>query len=204
MATSDTGVDEGKFLTSRKNVVGMGLAAATIAAHVAVGLGFLWPVVALSAWGAGVALTPNEKPKELPPAPEKPTPLKLEESLKNTLRELARAKPPEPVLTQAREMESNLRFDLAEWNSLERSPKHQMTVYNIIEIYLPEVISTYLAAPNFRSDEAVASMTDSLSTLTQASGRIKQGILDHNLRAMDSQARTLRENFGNLPGLDGA
>lgn len=45
-------------------------------------------------------------------------------------------------------------------------------------------------------------MQDSLSTLTSAAARIKQGVLDHNLRSMGSQARTLRETFGNPPGLD--
>ena len=45
-------------------------------------------------------------------------------------------------------------------------------------------------------------MVDSLTTLSQAAGRIKQGILDDNLRAMDSQAQYLRTQLGALPGLD--
>ena len=41
-----------------------------------------------------------------------------------------------------------------------------------------------------------------LTTLTRAAGRVRQGILDDNLRAMDSQAQFLREELGELPGLD--
>ncbi|OAA16940.1 hypothetical protein Caferm_08860 [Corynebacterium afermentans subsp. afermentans] len=45
-------------------------------------------------------------------------------------------------------------------------------------------------------------VVDSLTTLTRAAGRVRQGILDDNLRAMDSQAQFLREELGELPGLD--
>lgn len=38
--------------------------------------------------------------------------------------------------------------------------------------------------------------------MTSASEKVKQGILGQNFRAMDSQARTLREAFGDLPGLE--
>ena len=43
---------------------------------------------------------------------------------------------------------------------------------------------------------------DSLTTLTRAAERVQQGILDDNLRAMDSQAQFLRQELGELPGLD--
>lgn len=57
------------FWRCRANLVGVVLAALTVVAHVAVGLGVLWPVVAAAPWGAGAALTPPEKPKQLPPPP---------------------------------------------------------------------------------------------------------------------------------------
>ena len=40
------------------------------------------------------------------------------------------------------------------------------------------------------------------TTLTRAAERVQQGILDDNLRAMDSQAQFLRQKLGELPGLD--
>ncbi|WP_256019711.1 hypothetical protein [Corynebacterium sp. CCUG 65737] len=204
-----TGVGEGNFFTSRKNKVGMSLAALVIILHVilimatGVGLGFLWPVVAVAAWGAGVALTPPSAPKAIAaPAPTEPINVQLNRDVRNTLRELVRAKPPERVLNQASELEDNMRFILDEWDELQSTPEHQQTVWNIVKIYLPEVVNTYVNAPQYHSAEAAAVMEDSLSTLTGALERIKLGVVDHSLRTMDSQARTLRETFGNLPGLD--
>ena len=64
------------------------------------------------------------------------------------------------------------------------------------------MITTYLDAPQYRSPEAADVVTGSLATLTTAAAKVKRGILDQNLRALDSQARMLREAFGDLPGLD--
>lgn len=202
-APATTGAGEGSFFSSRKNLVGMTLATLVIILHIAFGLGFLWPLVAVSAWGAGVALTPRQEPKALTPAqPEVPVNVELNRELRETLRDLVRAQPPQAVLDQASKLEDSLRFVFDEWDELESAPEHRLTVWNIVKIYLPEVVGTYINAPQYQSQEAAAVMQDSLSTLTGAVERIRQGILDHSLRAMDSQARTLRETFGNLPGLE--
>lgn len=206
MATSNPSGDN--FFTSRKNLVGTGAAVLIVALHVVLsvvlgtGLGFLWPVVAAAAWGAGVVLTPPEQPKALPPAPREPVTVELRKETKALMQELARGRPPREVMFQAKALEGYLGFIFDEWDDLDSAPEHQLTVSNIVKIYLPEVIRTYLNAPQYQTTEAVEVMNDSLSTLTGAVHRIKQGILDQNLRAMDSQARTLRETFGNLPGLD--
>ena len=199
-----SGSSAGNFFSSRKNIVGMVLAVLVIVMHVAFGLGFLWPVAAVAAWGAGVALTPEPGRKMImpPPQPAEPANKILKQDMKAVLRDLRQARPPEAVTQQADELEANLDFVLDEWDDLQSSPEHQQTVWNIIKIYLPEVVTTYLNAPQFQDHSAAAVMQDSLSTLTSATARIKQGILDHSLRAMDSHARTLRETFGNLPGLD--
>lgn len=198
------GGDNGNFFTSRKNLVGMILAVLVIVLHLAVGLGFLWPVAAIAAWGAGVALTPppQREALEARKQPMLPAPVDLGQKLDMSLNRLSHARPPKEVGEQAREMENNLRFVLANWDDLEAAPQHQQTIWDIVNIYLPDVVGTYLDAPQYRSPEAVEVMTGSLSTLTSAAEKVKRGILDQNLRAMDSQARTLREAFGDLPGLD--
>lgn len=198
------GGENGNFFTSRKNLVGMILAVLVIALHLAVGLGFLWPVAAVAAWGAGVALTPAPSNAELEARkqPMLPAPIDLGQKLDAALDTLNGAHPPKPVRAQAKEMENNLRFVLANWDDLEAAPQHQQTIWDIVSIYFPDVVKTYLDAPQYRSPEAVEVMTGSLSTLTSAAEKVKRGILDQNLRAMDSQARTLREAFGDLPGLD--
>ena len=56
--------------------------------------------------------------------------------------------------------------------------------------------------PQYRDKAAVDVVLDSLVTLTEAAGRVKAGILEDILRAMDSQAQYLRNQLGDLPGLD--
>lgn len=198
----ETGIST-NFLTSRKNLVGLGAAAAAVVlGHLTFGLGALWGVAALAAWGAGVSLTPEAKPKALPTPRPEPTPLKLQRTLRLSVDKLRAARPPSEVMTQARTLDQSVRFVLAEWDDLETSPEHQQNMWNIVEIYLPQVIETYLDAPNLELPAAVEGVVDSLVTLTKASDNIKQAILDNNVRELNSHARMLRSKFGNLPGLN--
>ncbi len=190
------------FLTSRKNLVGLGAAAAVVLGHLTFGLGALWGIAALAAWGAGVSLTPEAKPKALPAPPPEPTPHKLQRDLRLSVEKLRAARPPSEVITQARMLDQSVRFVLTEWEDLETSPEHQQNMWNIVEIYLPQVIETYLDAPDLQLPAAVEGVLDSLVTLTKASDNIKQAILDNNVRELDSHARMLRSRFGNLPGLN--
>lgn len=50
----------GGFLNSLAKIVGLILAIAVVLLHLTVGLGFLWPVVAIADWGASVALLPRQ------------------------------------------------------------------------------------------------------------------------------------------------
>lgn len=190
------------YLLSRKNQVGLLLAILVVALHIAFGFGALWPVAAAAAYGAGAALTPAPKQKALPPAPLIPTPQLLSDAMRETSGRLFRANPPAEVLAQVRALEENVRFVLTEWDHLEPTPKHRQTMWNVVKIYYPEITSTYLDAPQYKDSRAAAVMVDSLTTLTSAVARIKNGILDDNLRAMDSQAQFLRTELGALPGLD--
>lgn len=189
------------FLVSRKNQVGLLLAILVVVLHIAFGLGPLWPVAAIAAWGAGAALTPPPKQQALPPA-QVSTPQLLEDSMRETTARLLGANPPRPVVDQAAELGRNVAFVLSQWDHLEPTPEHRQTMWNVVKVYFPEVVDTYLDAPQFRDPSAVRVVVDSLSTLTRAAGRVRQGILDDNLRAMDSQAQYLRSELGDLPGLD--
>ncbi|MBA5243645.1 hypothetical protein [Corynebacterium haemomassiliense] len=191
-----------RYFASPKNQVGLVLAILVVVLHLVVGIGVYWPVAALAAYGAGAALTPARTPKELPVAPAEPTPVVLERSLQETSRRLGGARPPRQVMAQARALEDTVRFVLSEWEHLEPTPEHRQTIWNVVKVYYPEVVDTYLDAPQYRDASAVRVVVDSLTTLTRAAGRVRQGILDDNLRAMDSQAQFLREELGELPGLD--
>lgn len=190
----------GRYFISAKNQVGMVLAILVIVLHLVVGLGDLWPVAALVAYGAGAALAPAPKRREL--TESQPTPVVLEESLRRTSAQLAMARPPREVMAQSETLQEYVRFVLAEWDHLEPTPEHRQTIWNVVQVYYPEVVKTYLEAPQYRDPAAVSVVVDSLSTLTRAAWRIRQGILDDNLRAMDSQAQFLRQELGDLPGLD--
>lgn len=190
----------GRYFISAKNQVGMVLAILVIVLHLVVGLGNLWPVAALAAYGAGAALAPAPKRREL--TESQPTPVVLEESLRRTSAQLAMARPPREVMAQSETLQEYVRFVLAEWDHLEPTPEYRQTIWNVVQVYYPEVVKTYLEAPQYRDPAAVSVVVDSLSTLTRAAWRIRQGILDDNLRAMDSQAQFLRQELGDLPGLD--
>lgn len=192
----------GPYLASRRNQVGLLLAIVVVVLHIAFGFGAYWPIAALAAYGAGAALTPPPKQPELGPAPVVPTPQLLADTLAATTQRLLAAAPPAGVVKRARELDANARFVLGEWDHLEPTPGHRQTMWNIIQVYYPEITATFLDGSHYRDPRAVAVMVDSLTTLSQAAGRIKQGILDDNLRAMDSQAQYLRTQLGALPGLD--
>lgn len=192
----------GAYLASRRNQVGLLLAIVVVVLHIAFGFGAYWPIAALAAYGAGAALTPPPKRPEVGTAPVVPTPQLLADTLTATTQRLLAAAPPAGVVKRARELDANARFVLGEWDHLEPTPGHRQTMWNIIQVYYPEITATFLDGSHYRDPRAVAVMVDSLTTLSQAAGRIKQGILDDNLRAMDSQAQYLRTQLGALPGLD--
>lgn len=189
------------YLASHKNQVGLLLAILVVVVHIAVGLGPYWAIAAAAAYGAGAVLTPAPKQKELE-APVVPTPVLLGDSLRKTTGRLFKARPPAAIVRGAQELEANVGFVLGEWDRLEATPDHRQTMWNIVQVYYPQITDTYLEGAAYRDPRAVAVMADSLGTLSSAAGRIKQGILDDNLRAMDSQAQYLRAQLGALPGLD--
>ena len=87
-SNNSSGNAAARYFASAKNQVGLVLAILVIVLHLAVGIGMYWPVAALAAYGAGAALTPSRKPKELPAAPAEPTPVVLDRSLRETSRRL--------------------------------------------------------------------------------------------------------------------
>ncbi|MGV0393943.1 hypothetical protein [Corynebacterium riegelii] len=189
------------YFLSRKNQVGLLLAILVVALHLVIGFGVFWSVAALAAYGAGAVLTPAPRQQALQP-PMTPTPQLLSGVLRETSSKLFRAKPPAVVVAKAKELESNVRFVLSEWDHLDSTPEHRQTMWNVVKVYYPEITTTFLDSPQHSDGRAAAVMADSLTTLASAVDRIKTGILDDNLRAMDSQAQFLRTELGALPGLN--
>ena len=197
------------YFASPKNQVGMIAAAVTTGAFAVFGLvGALgvipWAVAAGVAYGAGALLTPSNSQKALPAAETTSTESMIDESIKENLAKLHRANVPPPVYNEAMKLQSVTRFGLSQWESLTPTPEHQQTVYNVSKVYLPEVVDTYLKAPQYRGREASMRCIDSLRTMYDAVDRVKHGILDNNLRALDSQASYLKEALQGPVSLDDA
>ena len=189
------------FFLSRENLVGVVAATLVFILHLAVGLGALWPVVAVSAWGAGVFLTPTSEKKALLSATTRPAEEILADRLHQSMDALYAAHPPRVVRDAAKELDVNSTFVLAEWHELETVPSKQQTMYDIIDVYLPEVVKLYTDHPDRSLPSAVEGTIDSLRTLSGAVESIKQAIIENNVRMIDGNARILRQRFGNLPGL---
>ncbi|MFC6146651.1 hypothetical protein [Corynebacterium nasicanis] len=194
MDTSDN------FFLSRKNLIGMVLAAAIIVVHLVLGLGFLWPVVALAAWGAGVALTPAPRQQALPPAPERPDADELLRRLDLSTRELYSAGPAAPVLDATAALRGSLLEVLLEWDHLGDVPEQRVVIETIIDDYLPRTLRAYLAITERQHPVAIAETVDSLGILQEEATRIHRAVVNDTLRELEDQTRALRLQFGRLPG----
>lgn len=191
----NTGTDaDSSFLLSRKNIVGVVIALLVIVMHVTVGLGFLWPLVAVCGWGAGVLLTPKKKPKPIDPA-TLPTEVVLRRSLQATMGRLSAGEVPDKVLAKATELQRSAQYVLGNWEDLEGEPKHQLTMSDIISVYFPQVVSDYVEVPNIFHPDAVDSVIQSLDALTHAVERIRNAMVQHSLDTLSSNAKLLEQRF---------
>ncbi|MCT2338745.1 hypothetical protein [Corynebacterium sp. p3-SID1056] len=196
-----------EYFSSRKNQVGMIAAALMTGLFIVLGLvgaaGVIpWLVATTAAYGAGALLTPSREQKALEPSV--PTQALIDAEVQENLTKLHRANVPPPVYNEALALQGAVRFVLSRWDDLNATPEHQQTVYNVSKIYFPEVVTTYLNSPLYRGEDASLWCMESLDTMTKAVDRVKQGILDNNLRALESQATYLKEALKGPISLDDA
>lgn len=194
MATSDN------FFLSRKNLVGMLIAATILVIHLVLGLGFLWPVVALAGWGAGVALTPGPRQKALEPAPQQVDAESLLRDLDGAARRLYAAGPAPQVLDAMAQLRGTLVDVLTEWDRLVDVPEQKVVVESMITRYVPDTISGYLEVSDRRHPTAVTVTTASLTILQEEAANIREAAVNDTLRELEDQTRALRIQFGRLPG----
>ncbi|MDO5668913.1 MAG: hypothetical protein Q4G50_02800 [Corynebacterium sp.] len=187
------------FFLSPKNLVGMIIAVVVIVVHLIVGLGFLWPLVAALGWGAGVALTPAARGKELPPAPAEKDGHSLLGDLDRTSRKFYAALPANEVLDSLAVLRGSLREVLVEWDRLDDVPEQRVVLEAIVDEYLPATLRGYLAVTDRHHPQAIRQTTGSLGLLNDEVKRIRQALLDDTLRELEDQNRALRLQFGRLP-----
>lgn len=199
MPTSDR-----SFLFSRRNIVGVVLAAAVIVLHLVVGLGVLWPVVAAAGYGAGVALTPARRRRELTTV-EGPALAGVDELRVGAARQIERLKAhsvPRTVIHALADFEVSALKVLDNWAELVDFPEHQVTVRAMITRYMPELVDSYLRIPDRTEPRAVNDIISSLNLLRDEAEHIYEGILENNLNRLEDHGRVLRMQFGRLPETD--
>ena len=210
MATSkSSGTSSGGgFLNSPANIVGLILAIAVVLLHLTVGLGFLWPVVAIAAWGASVALLPRQskgaqKSVSSAPKPEVPqrrplNPSELRRNLHRTLGRLFDAQPGEALGNAANDLGATLESVLSEWKYLKDYPEQKVVIGGIIQEYLPQTVNSYLAVPERLRHKAENPARESIDLLHSAVQKIQDAIGQDNLIALEGQRDTLAIQFGKV------
>ena len=210
MATSkSSGTSSGGgFLNSPANIVGLILAIAVVLLHLTVGLGFLWPVVAIAAWGASVALLPRQskgaqKSVSSAPKPEIPqrrplNPSELRRNLHRTLGRLFDAQPGEALGNAANDLGATLESVLSEWKYLKYYPEQKVVIGGIIQEYLPQTVNSYLAVPERLRHKAENPARESIDLLHSAVQKIQDAIGQDNLIALEGQRDTLAIQFGKV------
>ncbi|MEO5306491.1 hypothetical protein [Corynebacterium sp. c8Ua_99] len=210
MATSkSSGTSSGGgFLNSPANIVGLILAIAVVLLHLTVGLGFLWPVVAIAAWGASVALLPRQskgaqKSVSSAPKPEVPqrrplNPSELRRNLHRALGRLFDAQPGEDLGNAANDLGATLESVLSEWKYLKDYPEQKVVIGGIIQEYLPQTVNSYLAVPERLRHKAENPARESIDLLHSAVQKIQDAIGQDNLIALEGQRDTLAIQFGKV------
>lgn len=198
----------GGFLNSPANIVGLILAISVVVLHLVVGLGFLWPVVAIAAWGASVALLPRQskgaqKSVSSAPKPEVPqrrplNPSELRRNLHRTLGRLFDAQPGEALGNAANDLGATLESVLSEWKYLKDYPEQKVVIGGIIQEYLPQTVNSYLAVPERLRHKAENPARESIDLLHSAVQKIQDAIGQDNLIALEGQRDTLAIQFGKV------
>ena len=207
-STSSDKSSGGGFINSPANIVGLILAIAVVLLHLTVGLGFLWPVVAIAAWGASVALLPRQskgaqKSVSSAPKPEVPqrrplNPSELRRNLHRTLGRLFDAQPGEALGNAANDLGATLESVLSEWKYLKDYPEQKVVIGGIIQEYLPQTVNSYLAVPERLRHKAENPARESIDLLHSAVQKIQDAIGQDNLIALEGQRDTLAIQFGKV------
>lgn len=196
------------FMNSPANIVGLILAIAVVIFHLTVGLGYLWPVVAIAVWGACVAVLPrqsNSAKKSVTGSAQRPlpqrrelNPVDLRRKLKRTMSDLLAQHPGRELAMSADQFGRTLLSVLDEWNYLNNYPEQQVVIDGIIQDYFPKTVESYIAVPQRLRGQAEKPTRESIDVLHSAALKIQSAIGQDNLVALQGQRDTLALQFGKL------
>lgn len=195
--------EDGPFATSRKNKVGLGIAAGVVGLQIVSGglLGFLWPVVALSGWAAGALLTPA-KQIYIPPKPLA-GPTELYDGIGKQLKTLRKKTKSSTVLKAFTEFQVSCRWVLEHWRRLDSAPSQQALVRSIIEDHIPELVAAYLDVTDIEQPAAKQAFVDSVNILRGEVDEIREAIEQDSVRHLRDHSLALKLQYGDeIPGIE--
>lgn len=177
---------------SRRNMVGMTLAILAIAVHLVVGIGYLWPVVALCAYGIGVAITPSPSQPALAP---QSTLVDAIESSSAHLRALGAGNSSAQELGQLKWTIGQLERHMDE---LAAQPILLQTVNEIAYSHLPTLEAAFEEVPDIARGHAIDELDQSLHFLNKEAAKILDAIVKQKFRGLEDQRAQLEEKFSGV------
>lgn len=182
-------MDTNNWFFSRRNVAGMILAIIAIALHLAVGLGSLWPLVALCAYGVGAVLTPSASKPELA-APR--TLVDAIESSTQNFRALGVGQSSIQELGQLKWTIGQLERHMDE---LAAQPILLQTVNEIAYSHVPTLEAAFAEVPDIARGQAIGELDNSLRLLNEEAGKILNAIVQQKFKGLEDQRAELEQRF---------
>jgi hypothetical protein len=194
----------GRWVGATKNLTGLGLAVLALGAHLAFGLGPLWPLVVVAAYGVGALVAPRDRVDLRLGLGAAASAAQLRDQL-GVLRRSLRGpagRLDADLRTSLDGVLGNLDEIVAHWDELAGAPDQQHTVAQMIADYLPTSVQAYLNLPRAVTATRVAGrrsahdeLADQLGILSAESGRIRDAVYARTVEALTDQGRFLRDKF---------
>lgn len=204
MATSDGG-RVGRYLGSTKNIVGSLLGVTAVGAHLAVGLGSLWPVAVAGCYAIGALVAPPEKVRlHIAGAGDQVAALQHDLTALGEKVQASRSRLDDDVAAAVGQILALLRSVLDRAEVLATSPDHLFVVSRTIRDYLPTSLESYLNLPRtYALQSRVAGrrtahdeLMAQLALLQTQLGKVSQAVHAGDEQALVDQGRFLQEKFG--------
>lgn len=165
------------------------LAIVAVLVHLLVGLGILWPVIALCAYGIGVALTPS------PSQPALTAPSTLVDALEAAtlrFRALGIGQSSERELGQLKWTVGQLERHMDE---LAAQPILLQTVNEIAYSHVPTLEAAFEEVPDIARGHAIGELDSSLRLLNEEAAKILNAIVQQKYRGLEDQRAQLEQKF---------
>jgi hypothetical protein len=183
-----------QYLTSRKNLVGMGGAVVGLGLNLAGVVGDIWPAVAVGLYAAGALLTPPD-PRAAPPLTTQ-----LREEADELDARIAKRPLPDGALPAVRRILAATRTVLTRLDQVNddpaaraAAPERLASVAEIVRIDLPACLDAYLRrAP---TAAAAAELATQLDLIAAVADKLAAEVPDADVQRAEDLTRELRKRY---------